>query len=578
MRGLTHRWRIAPHGASEGGVDLAPLAARILASRGLGGAQDARRFLEPKMTALHDPGLLPGLERAAERILAAANAGERIVIYGDYDVDGVTATAILKHTLALCAPHADVQTYVPHRIDEGYGLSVEAINALADDGARVIVSVDCGVTAVEPALAAKARGVDLIITDHHNPPADAALAPDAFAIVHPRLEGSAYPFGELAGAGVAFKLAWRLLTMAAQSERLSEPWRTHLMDMLALCAMGTVADVVPLVDENRVIARYGLARLKSLPLVGMRALIEASGLSGEKINSEEVGFRLGPRLNACGRLGHAAEAVELLLTQDATRAMEIATALCALNDQRRAREREMTEMALEMADAAGMSLPETRAVVLAHPEWHPGVIGIVCSRVVGQLNRPTILLQDQGEVCKGSCRSVDGFAITDALGRCTEHLETFGGHDMAAGLSLRRENLDTFREAFTAIANAQLEADDLLPTLDVDCEATMDECTTPAAEQIERMAPFGRENPRPVVLVRGARLSRDADPLGSGGRHIAMHVGDGRAAIRVVGWNWGEKRPLLRAGAHVDVVIEPKINAWRGRVSVEGVLKDVRVE
>ena len=556
---------------------LSPLAARILAARGLASEGEAARFLSPRLTEMHEPALMPGLERAAERILHALVTGERVVLYGDYDVDGVTSTAILHQTARLCAPDADIATYVPHRIDEGYGLSGEAIARLADEGADVIVSVDCGVTAIEPAAIARARGVDLIITDHHNPPADGAL-PEAFAIVHPRLVGSAYPFGALAGAGVAFKLAWRLLTMRAGSEKLSEAWRTHLMDMLALCALGTVADVVPLVDENRAIARYGLARLKSLPNVGMRALIEASGLGGENISSEEVGFRLGPRLNACGRLGHAAEAVELLLTEDPSRAQEIARMLCSLNDERRAREREMTELALEMADAAGMSSAARRAVVLAHADWHPGVIGIVCSRVVDRLHRPTILLQDQGEVCKGSCRSVDGFAITDALHACAAHLETFGGHDMAAGVSLRRSSLEAFVEAFTEFANARIGEDDLSPTLRIDCEAQMRECSTPAAEQIEQMAPFGRNNPRPVVLLRNTMLARDADPLGSGGRHIAMHVGDGGAALRVVGWNWGERRDLLRRGQRLDVVIEPKINAWRGRVSVEGVLRDLRMK
>ena len=396
MRGITHRWRLRDespdaHTAVRG---VEPLPARILASRGLRG-EAASRFLDPKLTDLHDPALLPGATRAAERVLHALATREPIVIYGDYDVDGVTASSILFHLCRAIAPDAPVSIYIPHRLDEGYGINAEAIAALADEGARVIVSVDCGVTAIAPAQVAHARSVDLIITDHHNTlaparPGEDPPLPDCYVIVHPRLPGSRYPYPELAGAGVAFKLAWRIATLHSGGERVHPNLRETLLDLLALASLGTIADIVPLVDENRVIARFGLSRLRAMNNEGMRALIDASGLASDKISAEDVGFRLGPRLNACGRLGHAREAAELLTTASGDRAVEIATQLTNLNKERQAAERRIFEQAHTLAEESGMCADERRAIVLAHDDWHPGVVGIVCSRLVERRRRPTI--------------------------------------------------------------------------------------------------------------------------------------------------------------------------------------------
>ena len=360
-RGLLRRWKRRGAGPSDPAMDVGPLMARILRCRGLGDAAAAELFLSPLLKHLHDPSLMPDLDRAAERMLAAAKCGETIAIYGDYDVDGVTATAILYHTLRHICPAAKVVTYVPHRLEEGYGLNPEAIAELADGGATVIVSVDCGITAVEPARVARERGVDLIITDHHNPPADEAMLPPAFAVVHPRRPGSQYPYGELCGAGVAFKLAWRLATMESGGARVSESTRELLLELLGLCSLGVIADVVPLNGENRVIASFGLKRIKHSRLEGLRALVEASGLAGENVEAEDVGFKLGPRLNACGRMGHAREAVELLTTATGPRAIEIATQLSRQNDERRSTEQRILEEAIELAQAAGMTGPDRRA-------------------------------------------------------------------------------------------------------------------------------------------------------------------------------------------------------------------------
>ncbi|MFN0132704.1 MAG: single-stranded-DNA-specific exonuclease RecJ [Phycisphaerales bacterium] len=577
-RGLTRRW-LPAKGTTESSANSTRgigLAARIFACRGLGDEASARAFLEPTLTQLHSPDLLPNSARAAERLLSAVDAGEPVAIYGDYDVDGVAATAILYHTLRALAPAADLRTYVPHRMDEGYGLNEAAIRSLAAEGARVIVSVDCGVTAIGPARAARDAGVDLIITDHHNPPA--GELPDAYAIVHPRLPGSGYPFPELSGAGVAFKLAWKLATVRAGSSRVPAEVRSLLVELLAFAALGTIADIVPLLGENRVIARHGLARIKHSPLPGIRPLVEASGLAGDDIDSEHVGFTLGPRLNACGRLGHAREAVELFTTATGARATEIAKGLSALNTRRRAIERQIADSAAGLAEAAGMAADGCRAIVLAHADWHVGVIGIACSRLVDRFGRPTILMQDAEGFCKGSGRSIAGFSLHAALHECADVLDSFGGHDMAAGLRLRSDRLPEFVDRFTRVANERIGSDDMVASLCYDTDAALHELSAPAIIELDRLAPFGMSNPRPRVRLRGLTLTESPRPLGTTGKHVALMVADGHQRLRLVGWNWADHAAALGAGAHIEAIISPKVETWAGRTRVEGVIEDIMLE
>lgn len=573
VRGLVGKWTFR----SDSGPDRGPLLDRILALRGVADPTSARSFLEPRLTDLHDPSLIPDLDRAAERILAALAAGESVVIYGDYDVDGVTATAILYHTMRAINPDADVRTYVPHRLEEGYGLNAAAIAELAGAGARLIVSVDCGVTAVGPARVARDAGVDLIITDHHNPPATEADLPDAYAVVHPRRPGSAYPFGELCGAGVAYKLAWRLATMSCGSQRVSDTLRALLIDLLPFAALGVIADVVPLVGENRVIARFGLERTRHTRFTGLRALVEASGLAGSNIGEMAVGFRLGPRLNASGRMGHARDAVELFTTADEPRAREIAEHLTKQNEARRAVEQGILQQAIEMAERCGMTGPDRRAIILAHPDWHVGVVGIVCSRLVERYSRPVILMHRHGGVCSGSGRSVPGFNLHAALVACSHLLEKFGGHDMAAGVHVREERLDEFVEAFIARANAALAPDDLLPRVEIDCPAAIEELTPDAVSQLERLAPFGRSNPPVRVLLPSLRVAAAPRLMGAHGKHLELQVRSqtqGFGLLRLVGWGWGQRMESLDTNVPLDAVIEPKLSRWNGRVRVEAELKD----
>ncbi len=580
MRGLTRRW-IYRATAEAARAEPSSVVQRVLKARGLTGPDAIRRFCEPKLTDLHDPGLLPNIERAALRLVEAVRGQQDIVIYGDYDVDGITASAILYYIIKAVAPEANVRTYVPHRLDEGYGLSGEALRQLRSEGAQLVISVDCGITATEPARIAREIGLDLIITDHHRPPQEAGTLPDAFAIVHPGLPGSTYPFSELCGAGVAYKLAWLFATVWCGSKRVGESLQQTLLHLLPLAALGTIADVVPLVDENRVMATFGLRWMKQTPIVGLRALIEASGLMEEHIDSEKVGFVLGPRLNACGRMGHAAEALRLLTTSSAEEAAAIAGQLTQLNRQRQRTERTICEHAAQMAEDSGMTADDHRAIILADESWHRGVIGVVCSRIVDRFGRPTILLQRQGDTCKGSARSIDGYSMYDALSACSDHLLSFGGHDGAAGLSVATENLPAFTEAFVKHANAHVSAEQLTPAVDIDCDATLGELDMDTVKRIAALSPFGRSNPRPALRIERATLAEAPRQIGMNGRHLTLRLnqdfGASRKVVRTVWWNAGALAADLAAGMCLDVIIEPKINTWNGRTSVEGEIKDVRV-
>jgi single-stranded-DNA-specific exonuclease len=588
IRGITKRWRArspAPTPIRDpqpaGVAEQAPtqsLVDRVLRARGIDPAA-ADAYLNPSLLGMHDPGGIPDIDKAARRILDAATAGERIVVYGDYDVDGITAAAILVHTLRTIRPGADLHTYIPHRLDEGYGINAEAIAQLAEKGARVIVSVDCGITAIEPARVARDIGVDLIITDHHNPPASMDDLPDAFAVVHPRRPDSAYPFGELCGAGVAYKLAWRMATMHAGGERVSPECRAVLVEMLGLAALGSIADVVPLVDENRVIVRHGLIQVARTRNEGLRALIHASRLDSDKVDAEAVGFRLAPRLNAAGRLGHAREALELLTDATGARATTIAESLSRVNDERRAVERTIVDQACAMAEAAGMTGDDRRAIVLAHPDWHPGVVGIVCSRLVEKYARPVLLLQKDGNVCKGSGRSIPGFNLHAGLAACADLLDRFGGHDMAAGMACSADNLAAFTDRFTEHTNTLLGTGDLVHELRYDTAAELPELTPRAVEQLERLSPFGPGNARVRLRVRG-RLIGKPDALGARGDHVAFrlsHRGADSETLRVVAWNWAPHANEIPPGAAVEVIVEPKLSRWNGNTRVEPVLCDLRL-
>lgn len=565
MRGITRRWKLAE---THHPCDEQSLLERLLSVRGIGEDQ-MEDFLEPTMAQTHDPGLLPGVDEAATMLVEAVRADRSIVIYGDYDVDGITATSILWQVIKRASPEARIETYVPDRLDEGYGLNSEALLRFKENGADLVISVDCGITAVEEVQAGRDAGLDIIITDHHNLRADGQL-PDANVIVHPGLPGSDYPSRELCGAGVAFKLASRFARTWCEPEQVTSALVQVLTDVLPLTALGVIADVMPLTGENRAIVQAGLQRIRSVDMPGLQALIHASGLDGDGVDSDAVGFRLAPRINAAGRMGHAGNAVELFTSASGERANEIASELNALNASRQQAEKEILEQAIEMAEASGMTRPGRRAIVLSHPDWHPGVIGIVCSRLVDRYGRPTILLQEQDGTCKGSARSIPGYSVHDGLAACSEFLDTYGGHDAAAGLALPTDRLKDFIEAFTNHANAAITEDDLVPWLVIDADARLQEIEQHNVGALEQMAPFGRGNARPRVRLQGLRIE-ESKPMGNQSRHLSLQLvpADGGTRVRAVWWNKGDLVDSLPRGTQVDLVARPKINSWKNRKTAE---------
>ena len=574
------RWEIAP--AWAGAEDMArrlktsPLIARVLHNRGLDDVETAGRFLFPKLTDLHPPELLGGIDLAAERLCRAAGDGEKVCIYGDYDVDGMTAVAILYRCLAMYG--ADVDYYVPHRLEEGYGVNAEAVEKIAADGTTLLITVDCGISAVQPLRRAGQLGMDVIVTDHHTP---GPALPDVLAVVHPSLPGTgtdplpAYPNGDLSGAGVAFKLAWQFARTRCGSDHVDEPTRKFLLEATSLAALGTIADVVPLLGENRVLAVYGLKGLAASEHVGIRALLASAGLAGEKLDAYDVGFRLAPRLNACGRMGHARSAVELLTRADAQRARRIADKLEQQNVERQKIQRQILEQAVDMVEAGRLPAAADRAIALASANWHAGVVGIVASRLVDRFHRPAVVIAIDGEDGKGSARSIEGFHMRDALAACAEHLSSFGGHAMAGGLRLPAGNIKAFAEAFTRYAAERLSAGDLRPVLRIDAETTLAELSFPVVQQFEQLAPFGPGNPRPLVAVRSCRVLAAPQRLGRSGATVSFLVVQGSARLRCVGFGMGDLVDELAGINTVDIVGRPGLNRFGGRTSVEMQLRDV---
>ena len=572
------RWRVAePYDGAEQlarRLGTAPLVAQILANRGITDVEAGKAFMNPKLTDLHDPEELGGTEAAAERIARAVADKQRIVLYGDYDVDGITGVAILHACLRMVG--AEAGFYVPHRLEEGYGVNSEAIGKLVDQGAELLITVDCGIAAAAPLGEARAAGLDVIVTDHHSLPAPDDL-PDAAAVIHPCLPNGKYPNPDLSGAGVAFKLAWQVARTIRGAKYVDEPMRDFLLDATTLAALGTIADVVPLLGENRAIAVYGLRGLAATKHPGLRALLESARLTGEKLDAYHVGFILAPRINACGRMGHARLAVELLTDAPAERCRTIANYLAKQNTKRQQTERQITQQAIEMVESQHLNAPEHRAIVLASADWHGGVIGIVASRLVDRYARPAILVAIDEDGCgQGSGRSISGFHMRDALAACGEHLISFGGHAMAGGLRLRPDRIEAFAEAFGRYARQRISEDQLTRTLAIDAETTLGQLGFKVAEHVGRLAPFGQGNPLPVVAVRDCQVLTAPRRMGRNGQTVGMLLGQGSARMRAVGFGMGDLADHLVGVNTVDVAGQPMLNTFNNKTSVELKLKDVK--
>lgn len=547
--------------------------AQVLLNRGLNDTEQCLSFLRPDLKTLHDPGLIPNLPQAAQRIAQAIRDKQKIVIYGDYDVDGITSVAILWHGIRLLGGEASY--YIPHRIDEGYGLHPEAITQICDSGAQLIISVDCGVTAIEPARIAKERGVELIITDHHEM---LETLPDCHSVVHPRLASETpYPNPHLCGAGVAFKLAWGIGQAMAGGNRVSQEMREYLVEAMGLAALGTIADVVPLVGENRILAHFGLSGLRLSKINGVKALLESAKLDGQKIDCYHAGFVLAPRLNAAGRMGHANLAAQLLTDAEPAKAAEIATYLEQQNRARQTMERKILAEAIEQVETSNLAAEGQRAIVLGGEGWHAGVIGIVASRIVERFHRPVIMVCLNDGMGQGSGRSIAGFHLADALQACREHLESCGGHEMAAGLKLRAENFAAFRDAFVEYANQKLDPARLVPELQIDCIAGLEHMSAALVNDLKRLGPFGHGNRKPLIGCKGVTLAGPPRRIGKTGDHLQLFIKQGKNHMRCIAFGCGELHDKLESGMQIDLAVEPQINEFNGRSSVELAVKDVQI-
>ncbi len=570
---MAKQWRIHPHDparivALERAANVPAVVAQLLICRGICDPRGVRDFLEARLSDLRDPEELPGLTAAADRVMAAAKAGRRIVVYGDYDCDGMSGTAILYRCLKMLA--ADVTYYVPNRIDEGYGLNGQALATLRQRDAQMIVTVDCGIASIAEAATARELGLELVITDHHQ---FAPQLPDADAIVHPALPGSAYPFTGLCGAGVAFKLAWALCQRASQAKKVGQRMREFLMQAIGLVALGTVADVVPLVDENRVLVRHGLMSLRERPGAGIAALLKLAQLDAKpRLASEDIAFTLAPRLNAAGRLGQSALGVELLTTDSTERAAALAAYLDELNKSRGSLERSVYLAANKQATEQFDPVNDP-ALVLADRGWHPGVIGIVAARLAEKFNRPVVLVSLDPVGAKpgiGSGRSISGFDLHAALAASDEHLLSHGGHAAAAGLKIDESRLEDFRAQFCEHAAIELSGAPRVAELRIDAEVPFSALTTAAVADIERLAPFGQSNPRPLLCTSEVTLCAPPKRIGGGERHLSLRLAQHGMEFRAVAFGGGDWADALgELDGTIAVAFRPFVNHFRGRKSVE---------
>jgi len=560
------RWNVfqgTPHLEKElsQGLGCSPILARLLTRRGFTTVSSAKFFLHGSLSDLHSPQLLPDIEKACNRIRHAIDKGEKILIYGDYDVDGQTSIAILMDTLKGLG--GDVSYYIPNRVEEGYGLKEEPIQKAKENGVSLIITVDCGSTAVKEAALCKNLGLDLIITDHHEFRAD---CPEAMAFINPHRKDFDYPDKGLAGVGVAFKLAQALLGVSIEDKRL--------YSYLDLVALGTIADVVPLQGESRLFAKEGLKVLTETQRIGLTALKEVAGVKG-KMRGYHVGFIFGPRLNAAGRVSDAGLGVKLLLSENKSEAEGIARKLDGYNRERQAIEKKILSHAVSRIDKE-INLKEESVIVLADKDWHPGVIGIVASKILDKFYRPVILIALKEDIGRGSGRSFGGFHLFQALEKLKSRLVSFGGHRYAAGLNILPQEIANFKKEINSLARLSLTKEDTVPVLDVDAEISFADIEESLVDELALLHPHGSSNPGPVFISRDIEVVEK--PRLVGGRHLKFFLkGNGRF-IHAIGFGLGNREDLnflKRAGAKIDLAYLPEENNYLGIKSIELKIKDV---
>jgi single-stranded-DNA-specific exonuclease len=545
-------------------LPVSPTLCRILMNRGIATLEDAERFLNPELDDLLDPCLLDGIAPAIARTRKAIDSGEKIMVHGDYDVDGVTSTALMVRVLRLLK--ADVSWYIPHRQKEGYDIGRTGVEEAKRRGVGLIVTVDCGTSAVDAIEYAKGLGIDVIVTDHHEVGKEVA---SAFATINPRKPGCPYPFKDLAGVGVAYKFAEALVRECGYDV---PSYRRKFCD---LAAIGTVADVVPLVGENRILVKFGMKEMPRTGKKGLRALLGIAGLTDSHIESQMLAFAIGPRLNAAGRLDDASLAVRLLLTTSESEAVELANELELKNRERQAEQERITGEAIGLISESDMD-ETAKVLVLSSQRWHPGIVGIVASKITERYHRPSIMVAmgESGEFGVGSARSIPSFDVFDALMQCRHLLERCGGHAHAAGLSIAAEKLPVFRTEINRIADSLLTDDDMVPRMDVDLDLELESITREFVDELHLLEPYGHGNRQPVFRSNSA-LIQQKFKMGSTGAHLKLKLGmnDGRM-IDCVAFGWGEKDAAFRLGSLIDVCYNIQVNRFNGSETIQAVLKD----
>ena len=545
-------------------LNISSAAARMLVVRDIQSAEEARQFIRPSLDKLHDPFLMKDMDKAVERLHQALTQNENILIYGDYDVDGTTAVAVMYRFLSPLTSRLDY--YIPDRYNEGYGVSTQGIDYAAEQGCTLIITLDCGIKAVEKVAYAKSKGIDVIVCDHHTP---GDKLPDAVAVLNMKRDDCPYPYKDLSGCGVGFKLA------QAYTQQYGLPF-DNLVPLLQLLAMSIASDIVPITGENRILAHYGIKQINQAPFAGISAVVDIAGIEAKKLTINELVYKLGPRINACGRMKSGRAAVELLLTDDTTFARQQAEEVNQHNEERRDCDTETTKEALTMLEADA-TYAQRRSTVVYAPHWHKGVVGIVASRLTETYYRPTIVLTaGEDGIISGSARSVGGFDIYAAIDSCLDLLTNFGGHKYAAGLSMHIDNLPAFCERFEQYVATHIREDQLQPTLLVEAELELADITPAFYNVIRYLEPFGPGNPRPLFVSRNLINHRDTRAVGKEGEHLRLDVTDRAYAITGIAFKRGALAQHIQNGNPVDICYELDENTFYNRTTIQMMVQDIK--
>lgn len=539
---------------------LKNLIVKIIEQKNFKNEEELKVFLNPTRNDFYDPYLMPDMEKAVSRILKALKNNENITIFGDYDADGITSTTILKRFFHDINKECNV--YIPNRLKEGYGLNKNAIKKLSEDGTNLIITVDCGITAIEETKYAKELGIDIVITDHHEPGEE---IPDAEAVVDCKRKDNKYPFRELAGCGVAFKLTQALCKNLDLNEN-------QALKYLDIACVGTISDVVPLVDENRVIVKLGMLLLKQTKNLGLKQIINNAHF--KEFNSMSVAFGITPRINACGRLGHQDEALELFTTDNQEKATELAKKMDEYNIQRQLEEKRIYDEAITLLQEETQKNGITNCIVLGHENWNPGVIGIVSSRITEKFYKPSILVCFDKDIAKGSGRSIEGFDLHKALMECDKYLTNYGGHSLAAGLSLNTKDFEKFKNMINEYAEKNIKDEDLIPTINIDLKLEDSQLNIEDVEELKLLEPFGQSNEEPIFMITNLKVV--SIKTLSDGKHLKLYLKN-QNYLDVIGFNLGERANELKIGDTIDIVGNLNINEFNNTKKVQMLLKDFKI-